>query len=96
MLDSRFIAELDRTDSTNGEKQMIYIYGTGDRPDGYLFAAGFYTPEPDVPVDGAYALFKSAEDAIAFSAGWYAMNPDGALCLTPIVADRARAIYAAQ
>lgn len=93
MIDARFIAELDRTMSHNGMMPMIYVYQTGERTDGYEYAAGLHMPNG--LADGAYALFKTMDAAIAFTAGWFAMAPDMRAVLLCQSADaRARHLFA--
>jgi hypothetical protein len=46
-------------------RTSLYIYGTGERPDGYRFAVG--ETFEDTKPNGALALFQRATDAYVFA-----------------------------
>lgn len=71
MLDADFAAELDRTTQVADGESWMYVYGTGDRPDGFTYAVGRLDAS-DNELTADLALFRTGADAILFVAAWYA------------------------
>lgn len=72
MFTNRFVTELDRPGIVPDGAIFMYAYATGADADGFAFTYAVGITGPDQPLDGDYARFKSADDAIRFVAAWFA------------------------